>query len=167
MLFSIQTPPAMWHGVRDKAETAVRTGFQYILFSVRPEETYTDIDQYLAKLEPLPSPHLVNGELSESAKRGKAIFEREELGCAKCHLGEYFTDQKMHDVGSRAEYDQMDDFDTPTLREIWRTPPYMHDGRFVHLRDIFKIGNHGDVYGDIAGLSDAELDDLTEYLLSL
>ena len=167
MLFSIQTPPAMWHGVRDKAETAIRTGFQYILFSVRPEETYTDIEAYLKALTPLPSPHLVNGALSEAALRGKAIFEREELGCSKCHLGEYYTDQKLHDVGSRAEYDQMDDFDTPTLREVWRTPPYMHDGRFVQLRDIFKVGNHGDVYGDVAGLSDEELDDLTEYILSL
>lgn len=168
MLFSLDTPPAMWHGVRDKAETAIRTGFQFILFSVQPEETFLDIEAYFRSLVPLPSPHLVDGQLSEQALRGKAIFEREELGCAKCHFGEYFTDQKMHDVGSRAEkVDQQDDFDTPTLREIWRTPPYMHDGRYVHLRDVFKLGNHGDVYGDVAGLSDEELDDLTEYLLSL
>ena len=167
MLFSIETPPAMWHGVRDKAETAIRTGFQFILFSVQPEETYVDIEEYIKALEPLPSPYLFDGQLSEREQRGKALFEREDLGCAKCHTGEYFTDQKIHDVGSRAAYDQMDDFDTPTLREIWRTPPYMHDGRYVHLRDVFKLGNHGDVYGDVAGLSDEELADLTEYLLSL
>lgn len=168
MLFSLETPPAMWHGVRDKAETAIRTGFQFILFSVQPEETFLDIEAYFRALEPLPSPYLVDGALSEKAQRGKAIFEREALGCTKCHYGEYYTDQKMHDVGSRVEkVDQQDDFDTPTLREIWRTPPYMHDGRYVHLRDVFADGNHGDVYGDVAGLSDEELDELTEYLLSL
>lgn len=167
MLFSRETPPAMWHGVRKTADIAIRTGFHYILFLVPPEEVYTDIEQYISSLVPLPSPYLVNGRLSESAQRGKEIFERKELGCAVCHSGEYFTDGKLHDVGSRNNYDTMDVFDTPTLREIWRTPPYMHDGHYVELREIFSEGNHGDVVGNIGELSDAELDDLTEYLLSL
>lgn len=168
MLFSLDTPPAMWHGVRDKAETAIRTGFQYILFSVQPEEVFTDIEEYFRALEPLPSPYLVDGQLSEKALRGKEIFEREGLGCSQCHYGEYFTDMKMHDVGSRAEgVDQRDDFDTPTLRGIWRTPPYMHDGRYVKLEDVFKVGSHGDVLGNVDDLTDEEISDLTEYLLSL
>ena len=109
----------------------------------------------------------MNGELNESAKRGKEIFERKELACSVCHCGEYFTDGKLHDVGSRNDYDTRDEFDTPTLREIWRTPPYLHDGHYVKLRDIFAEGNHGDVLGNVGELSDAELDNLTEYLLSL
>lgn len=167
MLYSRLTPPAMWHGVRKTADVAIRTGFQYILFQNPPEEVYTDIEHYFDELEALPSPKLVNGELSEAAKRGKEIFERKELACTVCHSGEYFTDGKTHDVGSKTDYDTLDEFDTPTLRGIWRTPPYMHDGHYVNLRDIFAEGNHGDVLGNISELSDEELDDLVEYLLSL
>ena len=167
MLFARKTPPAMWHGVRNTSDVAIRTGFQYILFQNPPEEVYTDIEAYFDSLEALPSPHLVDGQLSESALRGKEIFERKELGCTHCHNGEYFTDGLLHDVGSKTDYDTGDEFDTPTLRGVWRTPPYMHDGHYVNLRDIFTEGNHGDVMGDISGLSEEELDDLVEYLLSL
>ncbi|MBR5626237.1 MAG: c-type cytochrome, partial [Thermoguttaceae bacterium] len=167
LLFSIETPPAMWHGVRKDAETAIRTGFQYILFSSQPEECYLDIEEYVKSLQPYPSPHLVNGELSDAAKRGKAIFEDEKIGCNKCHFGEYYTDMQMHDVGSKAEYDHQDEFDTPTLRELWRTPPYMHDGRYVTLKEIFVDGHHGDVLGDIDSLSEDQINDLIEYIQSL
>ncbi|MDO5310082.1 MAG: c-type cytochrome [Planctomycetia bacterium] len=167
MLFSLKLPPAMWHGVRVNAEKAIRTGFQFIMFSNVPEQTYLDVEEYLKSLTPLPSPYLVNGELSEKALRGKAIFEDEKYACAQCHSGEYFSDQQMHDVGSRADYDHRDDFDTPTLREVWRTPPYMHDGRYVHLRDVFLDGKHGDALGDVDELTEEQVDDLVEYILSL
>ena len=167
MLFARKTPPAMWHGVRKTSDVAIRTGFQYILFQNPPEEVFTDIESYFDSIEPLPSPYLVDGELSEAAKRGKEIFEREELGCTHCHNGEYFTDGLLHDVGSKTDYDTSGEFDTPTLRGIWRTPPYMHDGHYVNLREVFSDGSHGDVLGDISGLSEQELDDLVEYLLSL
>ena len=75
--------------------------------------------------------------------------------------------QQLHDVGTRAEFDHRDDFDTPTLREIWRTPPYMHDGRYVDLHDVFMDGRHGDVLGDVDEMTEEECDDLVEYLLSL
>ncbi|MBQ9873688.1 MAG: c-type cytochrome [Thermoguttaceae bacterium] len=167
MLHSLELPPAMWHGVRVNAEKAIRTGFQYIMFSNVPEETCVDVEHYLKSLRQLPSPKLVNGELSEKALRGKAVFENEKYACAQCHVGEYFTDQKMHDVGSRADYDHQDDFDTPTLRGIWRTPPYMHDGRYVDLKDVFLDGGHGDVLGDVGDMTEEEVDDLVEYLLSI
>lgn len=167
LLHSIAVPPAMWHGVRATAEQGIRTGFQFILFSNVPEETYTDIEEYVKSLRQLPSPKLVDGELSEKALRGKAIFESEKYACLECHYGEYFTDCKMHDVGSRADYDHRSDFDTPTLRGIWRTPPYMHDGRYVTLQEVFLDGLHGDVYGDVADMTEEEVDDLVEYLLSI
>ncbi len=167
MLFSIEVPPAMWHGVRVNAEKAIRTGFQFIMFSNVPEPTCVDVEEYLKSLQPLPSPRLVDGQLSEKALRGKAVFENEKYACAECHTGEYFTDQKMHDVGTRADFDHRDDFDTPTLRELWRTPPYMHDGRYVDLHEVFKDGRHGDVLGDVDEMTDEEIDDLVEYLMSI
>ncbi len=167
MLHAIAVPPAMWHGVRVNAEKAVRTGFQYILFANSPEQTYLDIEEYIKAMQPVPSPYLVDGKLSEKALRGKALFESEEIGCAKCHYGEYYTDQKMHDVGTRADFDHQADFDTPSLLGVWRTPPYLHDGRYVELKEVFTEGVHGDVMGAVGDMTDEQIEDLVEYVLSL
>ena len=167
MVNAIACPPAMWHGVRVNAEYAIRTGFKFICFANVPEETCVDVEEYIRSLTEVPSPKLVDGKLSEKALRGKAVFENEKYACAECHSGEYFTDMQMHDVGSRADYDHRDDFDTPSLLGIWRTPPYMHDGRYVDLHDVFMDGRHGDVLGDVDEMTEEECDDLVEYLLSL
>ena len=167
MVNAIAVPPAMWHGVRVNAEYAIRTGFKFICFANVPEETCLDVEEYIKSLKEVPSPRLVDGKLSEKALRGKAVFENEKYACVECHSGEYFTDQQMHDVGSRADYDHRSDFDTPSLLGIWRTPPYMHDGRYVDLHDVFMDGRHGDVLGDVDEMTEEECDDLVEYLLSL
>ena len=54
-------------------------------------------------------------------------------------------------------------FDNPTLLEIWRSAPYLHDGRSATLRDVIVTEGHG--HAD--GLSPAEVDELILYLLSL
>ena len=74
---------------------------------------------------------------------------------------------KMHDVNTQCYYDRSSEFDTPTLHEVWRTAPYLHDGRYVEMRDVFKLGVHGDVSGDVGGLTDTQIDELVEYILSL
>jgi hypothetical protein len=35
------------------------------------------------------------------------------------------------------------------------------------MKDLFKKGKHGDVEGDIESLTEEQLDDLIEYVLSL
>jgi YVTN family beta-propeller protein len=167
MLLAHKTPPAMISGVRGDAETAVRAGIRHIQFAVRPEEDAQAIDAYLMALEPLKSPYLVDGKLSEAAQRGKKLFESEEVGCAQCHPAPLYTDLQLHDVGSRGPFDRRDTFDTPTLIEVWRTAPYMHDGRYVEMKEVFVEGKHGDVLGDIEGLTDQQINDLVEYVLSL
>ncbi|MDR2641902.1 MAG: c-type cytochrome [Planctomycetaceae bacterium] len=163
-----KSPPAMWTGVRATSEVCTRTGFQYILFAPPNEAVCKDIDEYVHSLEPELSPYLVNGKLSAKAERGKKIFEDKKVGCVTCHPAPLFTDKKLHDVNSKVYFDHgKTDFDTPTLVEIWRTAPYMHDGRYNDLKDVFKKGKHGDVEGDIESLTDQQLDDLVEYLLSL
>ena len=168
MLLAHQTPPSMVSGVRGDAEAAVRSGITHIQFAVRPDEDAQAIDEYLKSLKPLPSPALVNGQLSESAKRGKAIFFSEKINCAKCHPEPLYTDKQMHDVKSRGKYDRRDDFDTPTLIECWRTGPYMHDGHWVTLEDLFKKAKHGKAGGgDLDSLSEQEINDLVEFVRSL
>lgn len=168
MLLAHETPPSMASGVRADAETAVRSGITNIQFAVRPDEDAQAIDEYLKALKPVPSPYLVSGQISESAKRGKAIFFSEKINCAKCHPEPLYTDKQMHDVKSRGKYDRRDDFDTPTLIECWRTGPYMHDGHWVTLEDLFKIGKHGKAGGgDLDSLSEHEMNDLIEFVRSL
>lgn len=167
MLLAHKTPPAMASGVRGDAEAAVRAGITHIQFAVRPEEDAVAIDEFLKSLKPVPSPHLVEGKLSAAAQRGKKLFESKRINCIKCHPAPLFTDLQMHDVGSKGKYDRRSDFDTPTLIECWRTAPYMHDGRYLTIKELIKEGKHGAKGGDVAGLSEQELNDLIEYVLSL
>ncbi|MDR2754834.1 MAG: beta-propeller fold lactonase family protein [Planctomycetaceae bacterium] len=167
LLWSDKCPPAMWEGVRKNSAHCTRTGFQYLLFSMPDETKCQDIDAYIHALQPVASPYLVDGKLSERAERGKKIFEDTKIGCAQCHPAPLFTDQKLHNVNTKCYYDRKDTFDTPTLVETWRTAPYLHDGRYTNIQDLFKKGKHGNTEGNIESLTDAQLDDLTEYVLSL
>lgn len=90
MLLAHQTPPVMWRGVRDRAETAVRSGIKYIQFAVCPEDDAVAIDQYLKSLQPVPSPYLVKGRPSEAARRGETLFAQAD--CARCHPAPLYTD---------------------------------------------------------------------------
>ena len=164
LLLAHHTPPAMTSGILDDAETAVRSCTQHLLFAVPSDEEAEAIDAYLKSLKPVPSPHLVNGQLSESAKRGRALFEGDEVGCAICHPARLYSDLSMHDVGTRGQYDRRDTFDTPTLVEAWRTAPYLHDGHYVTLEELLKEGDHGKAADK---LGDEQMQDLIEYVLSL
>lgn len=165
MLFAHVTPPSMMTGVRATAEAAVRSGIRFIQFAVRPEEDAVAIDAYLKALEPVPSPHLVNGALSESALRGKKVFEKAE--CASCHSGEYFTHLELVIAGTGRGRDADVPFDTPTLKEVWRTAPYLYDGRAKTMREVLVDFNTEDRHGVTSTLSPEELADLIEYVLSL
>ncbi|MGQ9576912.1 MAG: hypothetical protein ACUVUC_16535 [Thermoguttaceae bacterium] len=168
MLLAHRTPPAMSEGVRPTAEAAVRSGITHIQFAVRPEQDAAAIDEYLKSLQPVPSPYLVGGQLSEAAKRGKALFFSERIGCAKCHPEPLYTDLQMHDVETRGPYDRnRPDFDTPTLIECWRTAPYLHDGRYVTMKELIQQGKHGRTHGEVEKLTEQELNDLVEFVLSL
>lgn len=168
MLLAHRTPPAMSLGVRSTAEGAVRAGITHIQFAVRPEEDAQAIDAYLKSLEPVPSPHLEGGKLSASAERGKKLFFQPEIGCAKCHPEPLYTDLKSHNVGSRGKYDRNDAFDTPTLIECWRTAPYMHDGHWLTIKELLTEGKHGRAAGGkVDQLTEQQIDDLVEFVLSL
>jgi cytochrome c peroxidase len=168
LLLAHKTPPAMSMGVRETAETAVRAGIQHILFTVQPEEVAVAIDTYLKSLRPVPSPLLVNGRLSDSARRGEKLFKDRQVGCATCHPPGLFTDLQTYDVGTRGRFDRAADrFDTPTLVEGWRTAPYLHDGSAATMLEVLTTRNAGDKHGKTSHLTPQQLDDLAAYLLSL
>lgn len=168
MLFAFETPPSMWLGVRTNAGVAVRAGIRNSLFTVQPPEVADAIDDYFKSLKPMPSPRLVKGKLSPAAERGKKLFFSENVNCSDCHKGALFTDMKLHDVGTVGKFDQPTDrFDTPTLIEVWRSAPYLHDGRAATMRDIFTTFQHEDKHGVTSKLTPEQIDDLAEYILSL
>jgi mono/diheme cytochrome c family protein len=167
LLWSEQCPPVMWEGVYKTSALGIRSKFHITHFFRLNESQYQDIDAYIHAMQPVPSPYLVDDKLSERAERGKKIFEDTKIGCVQCHPAPLFTDQMLHNVNTKCYYDRRDNFDTPTLIETWRTAPYLHDGRYINLEDLFKKGKHGNTEGNIESLTEEQLDDLIEYVLSL
>jgi YVTN family beta-propeller protein len=167
LLLAHRTPPAMSQHVREDAEAAVRAGLRYILFAERPEEEALALDEWLKSLRPLPSPWLVKGKPSPAAERGRKLFSDRTVGCAKCHPAGLFTDLSPYDVGTRGKTDTVAAFDTPTLVEVWRTAPYLHDGSAATLRDVLTNANKDDRHGKTSHLKPTQIDDLLAYLLTL
>ena len=165
LLLSYETPPTSATGVRADAMTSTRAGIRHILFNVVPEEDAAAVDAYLKALKQVSSPRLVDGALSPAAERGKAVFEMAK--CGNCHPAPLFADLKSHRVGTGRGREVETRFDTPTLVEIWRTAPYLHDGRAQTLAEMLTTFNEGNLHGETAGLSAEQLRDLVEYVLSL
>jgi len=95
--------------------------------------------------------------LSEQARRGLRLFQG-KANCTACHLGPTFTDERFHNTGVAWREGKLTDpgrfkvtgkqedrgkFKTPTLREVFRTAPYMHDGSFATLTDVIEFYNEG------------------------
>ncbi|MBM4033406.1 MAG: c-type cytochrome [Planctomycetes bacterium] len=169
MLNVHRTAPMMSLGIREDMEHAVRAGLRFILYREVVEDEAKAIDAYLRSLTPRPSPHRNrDGTLTEAAKRGEAVFRSPKTFCAACHSGELYTDLKSHDVGTAGPLDgDAKAFDNPSLLELYRTGPYLHDGRAVTLLELLTKFNQGDRHGRTSHLTKDELDDLVAYLLSL
>jgi cytochrome c peroxidase len=122
----------------------------------------------LKGLKPADSPRLVKGRFSEAARRGEALFKSTDTGCSNCHEGELFTDLHSYNVGTHSGFDKEDrEFDTPTLRELWRTGPYLHDGSAATMREVLTTRNPKDEHGKTSQLTAQQINELAEYLLSL
>jgi cytochrome c peroxidase len=94
--------------------------------------------------------------INKSAERGFDLFNG-KANCAACHNGWAFTDSSFHDIGSA----QNDDvgrgklfpnslklryaFKTPTLRDVGRRAPYMHDGSVPTLAAVIDLYDRGGI----------------------
>ncbi len=165
LLYSHFTPPTTITGIRPNAETSVIAGFLHNHFVRFENDENLAIDEFLKAQQSLPSPWLEKGKLSKAARRGKALYE--STGCIHCHGGEFLTDQKLHDVGTGTGNETGTRFDTPSLREIWRTGPYLYDGRAASMREVLTTYNQDDKHGVTSGLTEKELNDLETYIKSL
>lgn len=144
---------------------------------------------YQRTIEPGEAPfdRFVEGEdgaISNSAKRGFALFNG-KARCAPCHGGWRFTDDLFHDIGTSttdrgrgAELKKNEKmqfaFKTPTLREVARRAPYMHDGGMATLREVLAHYVRGGIDRPSRSplmmpvpLSEAEQADLIAFLETL
>lgn len=121
---------------------------------------------YVASLSDLPaSPYrAADGALTAAGAKGKFIFRTQQ--CVSCHGGFAFTDSApnhLHDIGTiKVTSGQrlgawLPGLDTPTLRNVWATAPYLHDGSAPTL--VAAIQAHPALV-----LSDADLVALGAYL---
>ncbi|MEM1452107.1 MAG: Ig-like domain-containing protein [Planctomycetota bacterium] len=128
-----------------------------------------DLAAYVASLDEFPrSPHRdPSGARTAAGIRGETVFTTS--GCAACHAPPTFTDGLRHDVGTALPSSGLGNgaplggvgFDTPTLRGVWATAPYLHDGRLRTLEDVLALPGHG------AALGPADRADLAAYLREL
>ncbi|MBQ7365215.1 MAG: c-type cytochrome [Clostridia bacterium] len=157
MLYSHRTPPVMVTGIRPNAETAVAAGMKFIQFNTLPTDKLAMIDEYLKSLYPVQSPALnQDGTLTSSAASGKELFEQ---NCASCHPAPLYTDLKMHNVGSNQFSGDSGEYDTPTLVEVWRPGPYMHDGSLYTIEEVVKFF--------AKDLNDADVKKLADFVRSI
>jgi cytochrome c peroxidase len=133
--------------------------------------------------------------LDERARHGRELFFG-RAACSQCHLGPNFSDAKFYNLGvgyvapkgdlvgsgfedagryaiSHAAAD-LGAFKTPTLRELTRRAPYMHDGSVATLRETVVLYFRAGVDNpwrserlDQARFAPFEVDDLVAFLEAL
>jgi cytochrome c peroxidase len=141
-------------------------------------------DAYLATFVTKPTPfdqYLAGNAdaISASAKRGFAVFIGRGT-CVECHSGAMFSDYDFHDTGVPQQGARVPDVDlgrgdvtghqddgkfvTPSLREIAKTGPYMHDGAMQTLADVIAFYRQGGVGNGFSGTRDPRIQplDLTD-----
>lgn len=122
--------------------------------------------------------------ISESAQRGFALFNT-KAACVKCHNGWNFTNGSFADIGLASDdlgrgkiLDDRDvdhAFKTPTLRNISRRGPFMHDGSLATLEQVIENYNSGGtvrrsttkIFLSPLGLTESEKTDLISFLKAL
>jgi cytochrome c peroxidase len=94
--------------------------------------------------------------ISAPAKRGFQIFNG-KAHCSNCHSGPSFTDGSFQDIGTAVDDDLGRGrlfptseklryaFKTPTLRDVTRRAPYMHDGSVATLQDVIELYDKGGI----------------------
>jgi cytochrome c peroxidase len=117
---------------------------------------------------PLSPAHAHGEPLTEAEQRGQAIFNRPDTGCATCHPPPLYTDKQKHDVGTATPDERIGpEFDTPTLRGLYDSAPYFHDGSAATLYEALTRPSPGGEHDVSALLSEAEIQDLIAFLMAL
>ena len=112
-----------------------------------------------------PSPYRGSGgALSALASEGRSVFS--SLNCAACHGGSAFTVSDVNNprnIGTlkpssgQRLFGPLTGIDVPTLRDVWASAPYLHDGSAATLADAVRAHNN-------VTITDADLNRVVAYL---
>lgn len=125
-------------------------------------------------LVPPPNPNVDPNGLTELQLAGKAIFNDAKSECTTCHVPGSLTDGAQHDVGTATDVEKKvavatgkpaPIYNTPSLRGLFYTAPYLHDGSAKTLADALK--KTATTMGHTDHLSPSQLDALVAYLKTL
>lgn len=176
------TAPYNWKGTQpilqhNMVDTIHRMGGD----GLTPTELSSLEAYLLVGLTPPPNPNLMSGVLNASQLKGQAIFNDPGVGCSGCHVPGSGTDGLQHDVGTASALDlQIAEikakhfgdatkivlkFDTPTLKGLHSSAPYLHDGSAKTLGDV--LDRTQATMGHTEFMADAQRQDLIAYLLTL
>ena len=150
---TIGTAPFGWHGERATLDGHIRRTFTR-LRADKPDDAM--VAALAGWIGSMPSYRDAADELDDAALRGRELFRSPTLGCAGCHADDDGTDGVGHRIGHGAE------LDTPSLRFVGDTGPYMHDGRYATLRELL-VATDGKM-GTTAALDERSITDLVAYL---
>jgi len=123
--------------------------------------------------------------IPEAAKRGFDLFTG-RAKCSQCHATWRFTDDSFHDIGTGGDNDLgrgrlfpksqalQHAFKVPSLRDVAKRAPYMHDGSLPTLEAVIALYDRGGVdrpsRSEQIGpqqLGDQERNDLIAFLQTL
>ncbi|HEV7914217.1 MAG TPA: PA14 domain-containing protein [Albitalea sp.] len=121
---------------------------------------------YVASLNSFDaSPHRPSAAaLSATGTEGKALFA--SLNCASCHSGTAFSgsgDNTLSAIGTvkpasgKRLWGPLAGIDVPTLRDVWASAPYLHDGSAATLEAAVRAHNG-------VSVGDADLAKLVSFL---
>ena len=131
--------------------------------SIEVHDIYTALAAFESSLISLNSKydqyaHGFKGALNEREIEGLNIFRSFVARCAECHTPPLFTNQqvavigtpepegKARDVGAEKTFNdpsRRGGFKVPSLRNIEKTAPYMHSGRFQNLHETVEFYTKG------------------------
>jgi YVTN family beta-propeller protein len=127
-----------------------------------------DLDCLAAFIDSLAVPARSH-TLTPAEQRGQALFVSPETQCLTCHPPPLYTDLQVHDVGTADAYGEWFGplIDTPTLRFLYDSAPYLHDGSAATLYDTLTTANPNDEHGITSHLTEQQIQDLVAFLLAL
>lgn len=164
-----RTGPWTWHGWQTDLEEAMVESFTKSMQGKNPSRE--DVEALIAYLDTLDYPRNpfvpADGLVSESAQRGKRVYESSVAACASCHGGPELTDGKVHDIGLEERGAVYKGYNPPSLVGLYDKDPYLHDGRAADLRETLTKWHAPEEVTGLGELNEQELQDLLEYLKTL
>ncbi len=127
-----------------------------------------ELDSLAAYIDSLAVPQRSH-TLTAAELRGKVLFESAQTGCAVCHPPPLYTNLSQYGVGTADGPGEWFGplIDTPTLRFLYDSAPYLHDGSAATLHDVLTVANPQDEHGVTSHLTEVELADLAAFLRAL